>query len=100
MKKILLFGIIPFAISFLVFEVGSGPNVSQNGISTHQLASDIMSKYDLNSDGILDVTEESFLRTKLDNVQKTESRGLLFTDADTFGNNDGSVSKTELEAYL
>jgi len=59
-----------------------------------------MSKYDSNADGILDVTEESFLKTKTNKALKTESRGLLFTDADGFGNANGSVSGDELVAYL
>lgn len=88
------------AIFFLLKRGGSGPIVSQNGISTHQLADGIMSKYDRNSDEQLDVQQESFLRIEIDNVLKTESRGLLFTDADGLGNNDGTVSKLELVNYL
>ena len=100
MKKILLIGLILFTISYFLIKENNGPIVSQNGISTYKLADDIMTKYDLNSDKILDVMEESFLRTEINNVLKTESRGLLFTDADRFGNSDGSVSKVELEDYL
>jgi Ca2+-binding EF-hand superfamily protein len=78
----------------------SGPIVSQNGISPNGFANDLMKKYDTNVDGILDVTTESFLRTKTNDIVKIESRGLLFTDADTFGDGDGSVSMAELVGYL
>lgn len=100
MKKALLIGCVVLGVLFFFLEEGSGPIVSQNGISTYKLADDIMKKYDRNSDGKLDVNGESFLRTDIDNVRKSESRGLLFTDSDKLGNNDGSVSKMELEAYL
>ena len=100
MKKVILIGFLLLAVFLLFRENGSGPIVSQNGISPIQFADDLMSKYDRNSDGKLDVTEESFLRTEIDNVMKVESRGLLFTDADRFGNTDGYVSKAELVSYL
>lgn len=100
MKKVLLIGFLLLALFFLLREKGSGPNVSQNGISTLQFADDLMSKYDSNTDGILDVTKESFLKTTTNNIVKVESRGLLFTDADKFGNADGSVSSAELIDYL
>jgi len=100
MKRILLIGFILFVVFILLLKKENGPLVSQNGISTYQLADDIMTKYDLNSDKLLDVVKESFLRIEINNVLKTESRGLLFTDADKFGNNNGSVSKNELEDYL
>ena len=100
MKKIALIGIVLLAVYFFFIKAKSGPNVSQNGISTHQLADDIRVKYDRNSDGNLDVSGESFLRTETNTTVKVESRGLLFTDADNFGNKDGSVSPIELETYL
>jgi hypothetical protein len=100
MKKTLIIGIILIAFFFLVREKYSGPNVSQNGIAPSQLASEIELKYDVNSDGLLDVTQESFKRTIKDNLIHVESRGLLFTDADAFGNKDGSVTNYELLNYL
>lgn len=100
LKKTLLIGFFLLAFFLLVKENVSGPNVSQNGISPIGFASDIMSKYDSNSDGLLNVTEESFLRTQTNNIIKVESRGLLFTDADKFGDEDGSVSNSELINYL
>ncbi|MEZ5008613.1 MAG: hypothetical protein R2753_10740 [Chitinophagales bacterium] len=100
MKKVLVIVAIILASFFLLRENISGPKVSQNGISTYQLADDLMSKYDRNADQKLSVNEESFLKTKSDNLIKIESRGLLFTDADAFGNADGYVSKTELKQYL
>ena len=78
----------------------SGPNVSQNGISANQFADDILLKYDTNEDGNLSVSTESFKRTTIESIIKVESRGLLFTDADEFGNSDGLVSKAELVDYL
>lgn len=98
-KKIFILAIL-FIITFFIFKESSGPNISQNGISTNQLADDIFQKYDLNSDKKLDVATESFLRTRIKEVNKTESRGLLFTDADGLGNKDGSVSKAELLTLL
>ena len=75
-----------------------------NGISVNSLADRILVKYDQDSDGILDVNKDSFLRTEIaaDNsiVIKTESRGLLFTDADKFGNKDGRVTKEEFYDFL
>ena len=100
MKKIFLIGFILLAAIFLLREIGSGPPTSQNGISPIQFADNLMAKYDSNSDGIVDVAEESFLKTEIDNMLKVESRGLLFTDADAFGNADGSVSSAELVNYL
>lgn len=100
MKKILIIGFILLAAFFLLRENISGPKVSQNGISTYQLADDLMSQYDTNADEKLSVNEESFLKTESDKLIKIESRGLLLTDADAFGNADGYVSKTELKLYL
>lgn len=100
MKKKVLIGLIILVIIVLTMEKGSGPPTSQNGISPVQFADDLMSKYDSNNDGKLDVTEESFLRTDTNGIAKVESRGLLFTDADGFGNADGSVSEAELVDYL
>jgi hypothetical protein len=77
-----------------------GPTVSQNGISLNQLAEEIASKYDSNSDGIIRVNTETFLKTESKKAAKIESRGLLFTDADANGNSDGTVSKQELIALL
>lgn len=65
-----------------------------------QFADNLMAKYDANADGKLDVTDESFLRTQINDVVKVESRGLLFTDADAFGNSDNVVSTAELVNYL
>ncbi len=81
-------------------EKGSGPPTSQNGISPVLFADMLFKKYDLNSDGKLDVANESFLRIQSDNVLKVESRGPLFSDADQFGNGDGFVSEEELINYL
>ncbi len=100
MKKLVIIGIIVLCIAYFLSEKGGGPNVSQNGISTYMLADQIMKKYDINSDNMLDVSTESFLRNKADGVTKTESRGLLFTDADQAGNADGVVSESELEDFL
>jgi Ca2+-binding EF-hand superfamily protein len=100
MKKGILIILVVVAVVLLLREKGSGPNVHQNGISTNQFADDLMLKYDINSDGFLDVNAESFLKTPSEKVAKIESRGLLFTDADAFGNSDGSVSKAELMAFL
>jgi hypothetical protein len=103
MKKIILIGFIIFFF-YVLYKCdssdSSGPGVGLNGISPNQLASDIMSKYDSNSNDTLDVASESFLRTEIGDVIKVESRGLLFSDADKFGNNDGSVTKLELLNYL
>jgi len=79
-----------------------------NGISVGTLADRILVKYDQDSDGIIDVNKDSFLRTEIDDddngknsiVIKTESRGLLFTDADSFGNKDGQVTKAEFYDFL
>lgn len=100
MKKGIIITLIVASIVLLLREEGSGPNVSQNGISINQFSDDLIQKYDLNADGILSVNAESFLKTTSGNVLKTESRGLFFTDADAFGNSDGNVSKPELMAYL
>ena len=100
MKQIILIALLLLAVFLVLREKSSGPIVSQNGISPVQFADDLMSKYDSNFDGKLDVTEESFLKTKTKNSVKSESRGLLFTDADDFGNADGSVSSDELVKYL
>ena len=100
MKKIIIIGLLLLALILLLVEDGSGPIVSQNGISPIQFSDDLMSKYDSNSNGKLDVAEESFLRTQTDNIVKVESRGLLFTHADRFGNADGYVSSAELIDYL
>ena len=100
MKKILVAGMLLLAAFFILSDRSSGPMVSQNGIATNQFASNLLAKYDTDADGKLNVATESFKRTAIDNVIKTESRGLLFTDADEFGNADGYVSKTELIAYL
>jgi hypothetical protein len=81
-------------------EKGAGPNVSQNGISPVQLASDILSKYDFNGNSKLEVSTESFLRVKTEGLVKTESRGLLFTDADNSGNKDGITDSLELLHFL
>lgn len=88
------------AVFFILREKGSGPIVSQNGISASSFATNLITKYDTNFDGKLSVSSESFKRTELDKVIKVESRGLLFTDADQFGNADGSVSIIELQDYL
>ena len=100
MKKILVLVIIVVALLYILREKTSSPPTSQNGISTFSFADDIISKYDENTDGKLDVAAESFLKTELDSLIKVESRGLLFTDVDAFGNTDGSVSRTELINYL
>ena len=76
------------------------------GKSINQIADDIIKKYDQDKDGILDVAEDSFLRKNIiieddsSIVIKTESRGLLFIDADEAGNKDGKVSKIELFGIL
>ena len=100
MKKKVLIGLIILAIIVLTMEKVSGPPTSQNGIAPIYFADKLFAKYDINSDEKLDVANESFLRTELDNVLKTESRGLLFIDADEFGNGDGFVSRVELVDYL
>ena len=46
------------------------------------------------------MSKESFLKTKTDGVIKTESHGLLFSDADRNGNNDGLVTTAELITFL
>jgi hypothetical protein len=80
---------------------------SGNGISVIQLAESILNKYDQDRDKVLDVNQDSFLRKAIgyeagDTVKviKTESRGLLFTNADKEGNKDGRVSKEELLKHL
>ncbi|MFY0651189.1 MAG: hypothetical protein JXQ96_04110 [Cyclobacteriaceae bacterium] len=100
MKKIIVILIILVAFVYIFKDEHGGPNTSQNGISTNQLTENIMLKYDKDSSGTLDVAAESFLTSDIEGLIKVESRGLLFTDADEFGNNDGTVSKDELEKYL
>ena len=84
-----------------------GLNIVQvNGaIAISQLTSEIIKKYDQNKDAVLDVAADSFLRKEIERtpgsiVIKTESRGLLFTDADKAGNKDGLVTNTELYNYI
>lgn len=100
MKKILFVVLLLFAIFFLLREQNNGPNVSQNGISTYALTSDIFAKYDKNLDEQLSVSEESFLREKNNGVILVESRGLLLTDADKLGDQNGYVSELELETFI
>ena len=105
MNKILLICIILGLLTYLLPKV-KGPSGGQHGgISPITLAHQIFKKYDVNKDAVLDVDSESFLRQRHQNsdgslVLKTESRGLLFSDADAFGNNDGNTTKPELEKYL
>ena len=80
---------------------------SANGIAVIQLAESIMNKYDQDGDNILNVSEDSFLRKAIgyeagDTVKviKTESRGLLFTNADKEGDKNGRVSEQELVKHL
>ena len=101
MKKTILILLIILLAAFFIFrEKVSGPIVSQNGIATNQFVNEIISKYDTNADGKLSVSEESFKRMKADSITKVESRGLLFTDADKFGDADGYVSEFELKEFL
>ncbi len=101
MIKKFLFILAVFLILFLLFgDKTPGPNVSQNGIAVGQLADEIFTKYDVDKNGVLEVSNESFLTTDLDGAEKTESHGLLFTDADKFGNADGHVSEAELSNFL
>lgn len=77
-----------------------------NGISVWQLTSRIINKYDQDKDGILNVNEDTFLRIEKqthipdESVIKTESRGLLFMDADKVGDANGQVTVNELLAYI
>lgn len=82
-------------------------NQVNGGIAPIQLADNIIKKYDQDKDGVLNVTADSFLRTESETssgrgtiVLKTESRGLLFTDADEAGNKDGRVTNTELLKFI
>jgi len=79
---------------------GPGPNVPLNGISTNELASRIMEKYDQDKSGDLSVRDESFLRIQNEDLKKTDSHGLLLTDADQAGNGDGKVDEMELINFL
>lgn len=85
-----------------VFLLLSGSLVIENGVSVSGLTHDILEKYDVDKNGELNVTAESFLRTELpsengeDVVIKTESRGLLFTDADAAGDKNNIASAQEL----
>ena len=99
MKYVILICIVILGIVWYSGESNS-INVSQNGISVYELADRVIHKYDLDSNKVIDVPKESFLRTQLDNVNKVESRGLLFSDADSFGNNDGLVEILELIDYI
>ena len=79
---------------------------SNNGISVYELTRRIVNKYDQDNDRILDVNKDSFLRKDIESdapgpdVMKTESRGLLFTNADKEGDANGLVSEKELYNYL
>jgi hypothetical protein len=80
---------------------------SGNGIAVVQLAESILNKYDQDRDKVLDVNKDSFLRKAIgyhtgDTVKviKTESRGLLFTNADKDGDKNGRVTKEELLKHL
>lgn len=103
MKKLLII-ILIFWVSYKLYSSGGEPgdfNTDSEGISPNAFADQIIKKYDINEDGLLDVSKESFLRTDLgDNIMRVESRGLLFTDADAFGKQDGVVDKVELFNYL
>lgn len=89
-----------------VFLLLSGSLAYENGISTLGLTNDIIRKYDVDKNGELDVTDESFLRTELlrengkDVIIKTESRGLLFTDADAAGERNNVASAKELQDLI
>lgn len=100
MKKAVLLVSLFILVYFLFKGEGSGPNVSQNGIATNQFVSELFSKYDVNQNNQLEVTDETFLRVKIKGVTKVESRGLLFNDADEMGNADGLVSISELYQFL
>jgi hypothetical protein len=80
---------------------------SNNGISVNQLTQSILNKYDQDHDNILSVNSDSFLRTRVGYepgdtviVINTQSRGLLFTNADKEGNHDGKVTREELMKHL
>ncbi|MFN3403506.1 MAG: hypothetical protein ACK40G_05370 [Cytophagaceae bacterium] len=79
-------------------------NFANNGISVWQLTSSIMNKYDQDKDGIVDVSKDTFLKTESSSggavVIKTESRGLLFMEADRVEKQDGRVLAEELFAYI
>ncbi len=103
------FSVISLSLSVVFLLIGSisahAQSFSNNGIAVGQLTDDIIRKYDQNQDSILDVAGDSFLRREMPNdpddpdqqiVIKTESRGLLFTDADAAGNKDGRVARQEL----
>lgn len=101
MKKQLIIVAIILVLAYLFLgEKGSGPDVSQNGIAPIGLAEEILTKYDRNKDKELSVSAESFLRDTSDKVVKVESRGLLFTHADSLGDANGMVSKDELGEFL
>ena len=88
-------------IAFALFgEKMTGPPTSQNGVSVYGYVGNIFSKYDQDKDQRLSVSEESFLRITTSGITKTESYGLLFTDADNAGNKDGYVIHMELEEFL
>jgi hypothetical protein len=99
MKYIILFGIVVLAIVWYTGEPNS-IGVAQNGIAVYELADRVINKYDFDSNKVISVSEESFLRTQLGNVNKVESRGLLFSDADSFGNKDGLVEIEELMNFI
>ena len=99
-KKIIYICLILLVIYLMLKEGVSGPIVSQNGISTYYLADQLLAKYDSDNNGELSVSDESFLRTKSDHITKVESRGLLFTEADKSGNNDGVATLNELMDFL
>lgn len=108
MKKIILIAFALIIFSTLLF-IARSLGLKSDGVPIHQLADDIFNKYDKDKNGELNVTRESFLRTEIEidtnntvgsTMIKTESRGLLFTDSDNFGDNDGLVSKSELVKYL
>jgi len=87
----------------LIIILFSGLLIQQDGISVNQLSDIIIIKYD--QDGVVDVTNDSFLRTKSTSsrgtvIIKTTSRGLLFSDADATGDHDGKVTQRELMALL
>lgn len=100
MRKKILIAVALLVVCWLLIEGMSGPPTSQNGVAPSMLSDRIMKKYDSNQNGTLEVSEESFLRNESDGVTKVESHGLLFTDADAFGNSDGVVSEEELLRFL
>ena len=87
---------------FSVFLLFTTSFMIENGVSVSGPFHDILEKYDINNNGELDVTDESFLRTELPSengtsiVIKTESRGMLFTDADAAGDQNNIASYDEL----